>query len=208
MFDRHDFSFSEHGRCGHRFARSPRDEDRWAEKAERFANRFGRHHGGGMGREELRGRRERMFDTGDIRLVILRLLAHQPGYGYQLIKTLEELMAGGYSPSAGVIYPTLTMLEEEGLITSSTENNKKVFRVTPEGEAYLEENKQRVDELFERMDEAGRGFERGRSPEIMRAFRNLRGAVLARVVRGNATAEQIQRITEIIDEAAKAVDQL
>jgi DNA-binding PadR family transcriptional regulator len=160
---------------------------------------FGGHFGGG---------RERLFEGGDVKLVILKLLSEQPSYGYQLIKTMEQRLAGGYTPSAGVIYPTLTLLEEEGLATLSAENSKKVYSVTPEGLEYLAANKQRVQELFGRLEEAGRGFERGRSPEIMKAFGNLRGAVMARVARGNATPEQILKIAQAIDAAAKAIDEL
>ena len=162
-------------------------------------------HGGfGRGFGEGRGR---MFDAGDIKLVLLKLLSEQPSYGYQLIKTMEERLAGGYTPSAGVIYPTLTMLEEEGLAASSTESNKKVYSLTPEGIEFLAANQERIAELFERLEETGRGFERGRSPEIMKAFMNLRGAVGARVLR-NATADQIRKIAEAINAAAKAIDEL
>ena len=164
----------------------------------------GRGHGFGRGFGEGRGR---MFDAGDIKLVILKLLSEQPSYGYQLIKTMEEQLAGGYTPSAGVIYPTLTMLEEEGLATSSMENNKKVYSLTPQGIEFLEANKERIGELFQRLEETGRGFERGRSPEIMKAFMNLRGAVVARVSR-SVTQEQIRKITEAINAAAKAIDEL
>jgi DNA-binding PadR family transcriptional regulator len=121
---------------------------------------------------------------------------------------MEQRLGGGYSPSAGVIYPTLTMLEEEGLAASSAENNKKVYSLTSEGIEYLEANKERVGELFERLEETGRGFERGRSPEIMKAFMNLRGAVGARVSRENIKPEQIRKITEAINAAAKAIDEL
>jgi DNA-binding PadR family transcriptional regulator len=173
-----------------------------------FGRGFGRReHGGGFERGFGRGR-ERLFDAGEVKLVILRLLSEQPSYGYQLIKTMEERLAGGYTPSAGVIYPTLTMLEEEGLSASSPENNKKVYSVTPEGIEYLEANKERVGELFMRLEEAGRGFERGRSPEIMKAFINLRGAVMARVSRESVKPEQIRKITEAINAAAKAIDEL
>src|SRR6202167_6485689 len=154
--------------------------------------RFERGFGGRRG-EHRHGRgRERLFDAGDLKLVILKLLSEQPSYGYQLIKTMEERLAGGYTPSAGVIYPTLTLLEEEGLTTSATENNKKVYSVTAEGLAFLEANKIRVGELFERLEEVGEGFKRGRSPEIMKAFMSLRSAVMARMVRGNARPEQIR----------------
>jgi DNA-binding PadR family transcriptional regulator len=176
----------------------------------------GRHGGfeGGFGRGSMRGfergggGRGRMFDAGDIKLVILKLLSEQPSYGYQLIKTMEERLSGGYTPSAGVIYPTLTMLEEEGLAVASVENNKKVYSVTAEGTHYLETNKRRVDELFERLQEAGKGFERGRSPELMKAFMELREAVAARVFRQSATPEQLQKVTDAIRAAAKAIDEL
>jgi DNA-binding PadR family transcriptional regulator len=184
-----------------------------------FGHGFGGHGPGGPGRGfGGRGRgdfdrgfgegRGRLFDAGDVRLVVLRLLSDQPSYGYQLIKSMEQSLSGGYTPSAGVIYPTLTMLEEEGLATASTENNKKVYSLTPEGIAYLEANKEQVGELFERLEKAGRSFERGRSPEIMKAFLNLRGAVVARVSRESVKPEQIKKITEAINAAAKAIDEL
>lgn len=190
------------------------------EEQERWRERFGREHshgpcghfGRGFGgrRHEHRhgGGRERMFDAGDVRLVILKLLSEQPSYGYQLIKTMEERLAGGYTPSPGVIYPTLTMLEEEGLATAAVESGKKVYSVTPEGLQFLEENKRRVEALFERLAEAGKGFQRGRSPEIMKAFQNLRGAVVAKVSRESVTAEQIAKIAEAINSAAKAIDEV
>ncbi len=167
---------------------------------------WGRHWGGRWERGFQGGR---LFDAGDLKLVIVKLLSEEPSYGYQLMKKMEERLAGGYTPSAGVIYPTLTLLEEEGLASVATSSdNKKVYTVTPAGLAFLNENKERVDELFARLDEARGGFERGRSPEIMKAFMNLRGAVMARVFRGNVTAEQIGKITEAINTAAKAIDEL
>jgi len=191
------------------------------EMHERWERVFGRRERGGFdgreyGRPGCEGRehgfggrgRERMFEAGDIKLVILKLLSEEPSYGYQLIKTMEQRLGGGYTPSAGVIYPTLTLLEEEGLAAASEQSGKKVYSVTAEGTAYLEANKERVNELFARLDETGRGFERGRSPEIMKAFGNLRGAVIARVTRGNVTPEQIQQITDAINAAAKAIDEL
>jgi DNA-binding PadR family transcriptional regulator len=162
--------------------------------------------GGGFGRGGHG--RERMFDAGEIRLVILRLLSSEPSYGYQLIKTMEARLGGGYTPSAGVVYPTLTMLEEEGLIAATDTSGKKVYSVTEEGLKYLEANKERVGQLFERLEETGRGFRRGRSPELMRAFMDLRGAVASKVWRRNASPEQIKKIAEAIHAAAKAIDEL
>jgi DNA-binding PadR family transcriptional regulator len=154
------------------------------------------------------GGRERMFDAGDVKLVILKLLSEQPSYGYQLIKAMEQRLSGGYTPSAGVIYPTLTMLEEEGLAVASSDSNRKVYSVTPEGLEYLKANERQVEELFERLEEAGRSFERGRSPAIRKAFMNLRSAVIARVSREGVTSEQIGKISDAINAAAKAIDEL
>src|SRR5580692_9109520 len=147
---------------------------------------FGGRGPGGFDRGFGEGR-GRLFDAGDVKLVILKLLSEVPAYGYQLIKTMEERLSGGYTPSAGVIYPTLTMLEEEGLATASSKSNKKVYSVTAEGMEYLKTNRRRVEELFERLDEAGRHFERGRSPEMRKAFKNLFDAAMARVSREGVT---------------------
>jgi DNA-binding PadR family transcriptional regulator len=166
---------------------------------------FGRGPGGPGGFGEGRGR---LFDAGDIKLVILKLLSEQPSYGYQLIKTMEQRLAGGYTPSAGVIYPTLTLLEEEGLAIASAENNKKVYSVTAEGHEFLEANKQQIEEIFQRLDETSRGFERGRSPELMKAFMNLRSAVMARVSRHGNKPDQLKKVVEAINTAAKTIDEL
>lgn len=168
---------------------------------DRFGGRWG-------GFEHGFGRRERLFDAGDLKIVILKLLSEQPSYGYQLMKTMEERLAGGYTPSAGVIYPTLTMVEEEGLGAASVENNKKVYTVTDEGKVYLQAHAARADELFQRIDAAGKSFGRGRAPELMRAFDDLRHAVRARCSRDSTTPKLLKEIADVIHSAAKTIDQL
>ncbi len=119
---------------------------------------------------------------------------------------MEEKLSGGYAPSPGVIYPTLTMLEEEGLTSGSTEGGKKVFTVTDAGHAMLAEHKARLDAINSRVEQAGKVFGRGRSPEIMQAFMSLRGAVKAKATRGGLTKEQIAAIAAAIESAAKTID--
>ena len=209
----HSWHFAEHGHC-----KEGREERHGRRPGPGFGgDDFGGRGFGGPGfdgprfgrRGFGRGGRERLFDAGDIKLVILKLLSEEPSYGYQLMKTMEQRLEGGYTPSAGVIYPTLTMLEEEGLISASTaEGNKKVYSVTGQGLEFLEAHKQRIGELFMRLEEAGEEFKRGRSPEMMKAFMNLRGAIWARLARGNATPEQIQKLSEIVHRAAKEIDEL
>jgi DNA-binding PadR family transcriptional regulator len=156
------------------------------------------------------GGRERLFDSGELALVILKLLAERPSYGYELIKAIEERFAGGYAPSPGVVYPTLTMLEERGLAqVQSSEGNRKVYAVTEAGQAELAANKARLDAIFDRIEHSSKRFGRERSPEIMRAFRNLGEAIRARMIRGEAfTAEQVSKIAAAINEAARVIDTL
>jgi DNA-binding PadR family transcriptional regulator len=196
----------EHGHHGHGAGHHEHDERGFGGHGRRGFDRFG---GRGWGAFERGfGGRERLFDAGDLKIVILRLLSEQPSYGYQLMKTMEDRLAGGYSPSAGVIYPTLTMLEEEGLAAATVENNKKVYSVTDEGKVYLRANGARAEELFKRIDEAGKNFERGRAPELMRAFEDLGHAVRARCSRNNVTPKLLHEIAEAIHGAAKAIDEL
>ena len=165
--------------------------------------------GGGPEARGFGGGRERVFDSGELKLVILNHLAEKPSYGYEIIKAIEEKLSGGYAPSPGVVYPTLTLLEEEGLTTPSTSDaGKKVYTVTQAGADYLKENQRRLQEVIDRLTQTGEAFSRGRSPQIMRAFMNLRGAVKAKVSRHTLTAEQLKKIADAIDAAARTIDEV
>ncbi len=108
----------------------------------------------------------------------------------------------------GLIYPTLTLLEEMGYATVSTsEGNKKLYTITPEGTAFLAEKKPEVDAVFGRMNEAGAAFGPGRSPQIIRAVENFRYALRLKTSQGEITPEQVQKIADAIDAAAKLVEQ-
>ena len=65
------------------------------------------------------GRRERLFGSGDLKFVVLHLVAQKPAHGYEIIKALSELVGGDYSPSPGTVYPTLAMLEDLGWIAAT-----------------------------------------------------------------------------------------
>jgi DNA-binding PadR family transcriptional regulator len=76
-----------------------------------------------------------------MRLVILRLIREKPMHGYEIIKALEEQFHGCYTPSAGSVYPTLQMLEDQGYVRIVEEGGKKIYHITPEGEAFLDNKK-------------------------------------------------------------------
>ncbi len=147
-----------------------------------------------------------MFDSGDLRLVILAMLAEKPRHGYEIIKALGERVGGGYSPSPGVVYPTLTMIEDMGYATAAQEQGgRKLYTLTAEGEAFLAENKAQVDAIFARLDGA-EGARRGDFAPVLRAMENLRMAVRLRVRRRESTAAVIQAIADALDAAAKAIE--
>ncbi|WP_263356871.1 PadR family transcriptional regulator [Acidicapsa ligni] len=181
----------------------------------------GRHGGFGAGFEGFLGRgrergfgggfgsdRERLFDSGELRLVILQLVAEKPSYGYEIIKAIEERLSGGYAPSPGVVYPTLTLLEEEGYAISSMEGTKKLFTITESGTEYLKTNQATLKAIFGRMEQAGQAFGRGRSPQIMRAIMNLKFALKIRASQGTLSPEQTRRIAEAIDAAARVIGEV
>jgi len=97
----------------------------------------------------------RMLAQGDLRLIALALIAEQPRHGYEIIKLLEDKTAGWYSPSPGIVYPTLTFLEEAGHVTAQQDGAKKLYTITEEGRAHLAENKDFVDAVLERMGAIG-----------------------------------------------------
>jgi DNA-binding PadR family transcriptional regulator len=173
-----------------------------------FGGGWEKHGHGPWGRGGFGGGRERLFDSGELQFVILKFLAERPSYGYELIKAIEERLAGGYAPSPGVIYPTLTLLEERGLTeVVSSEGNRKVYGITEAGKQELSANRARLDAIFDRIEHSGRRFGRERSPEIMRAFRNLGEAIRGRMMRGeNFTPEQITKIAQAINDAARTID--
>ena len=104
----------------------------------------------------------RMLAQGDLKLLALALIAEQPRHGYELIKLIEEKTSGAYSPSPGVVYPTLTFLEEAGYVTAEAEGAKKRYTITEEGRAYLEENRDIADMVLARLEAIGKKLARRR----------------------------------------------
>ena len=168
----------------------------------RMMHRMGRHGHSGFGGPRGGGR---MFQHGDLRLLILALIAEAPRHGYELIREIESRVGGAYAPSPGVVYPTLTMLEELGFATSATtEGSKRQYTITPEGTAHLATNQATVDAIFARIDEAGSGPDTG--PRVLRAMANLRFALKLRLGRGSVDDTAATRIAAILDAAAADIE--
>lgn len=195
----------------HRHDRGHRHEGRCGERGERFARRgwgaeyggrerWGHRHGGG-------GRR--FFEQGDLKLVILALIAEKPRHGYELIKEIEDRFGGAYAPSPGVVYPLLTMFEELGQVTlDASEGGKKLYAITAEGQAAVAQDKETTDALFARMEAVRERYGKAIAPQILRANENYRMALRMRLERGTISDEDAQKIAAAIDAAAQAIERI
>jgi len=193
----------EQGHARH-FARSERDG--WDQDRGR-GHDHGRHGGHMRDGGRTGGRRGRVFDHGDLRLVVLQLIAEKPRHGYEIIKAIEELVGGAYSPSPGVVYPTLTMLEELGHVTVAEQDGKKLHALTAQGAAYLAENLQAVEALQARMARVAATRAEEPPPSVVRATENLKMALRLKLQQGGVTPEQARTIALALDAAARAVEE-
>lgn len=178
---------------------------------------FGGPFGGGMFRVG------KMLADGDLRVVVLALLNEGPRHGYDIIKAMEERSHGVYSPSPGVVYPTLTYLEEVGYVSATAEGNKKVYAISDAGKAHLAENRELADMVLEGLDRFGRkmaqakawwdGEKQGRKErdrdipgvvnEVNEARRELKSAIAEALQEASEGVQQ--RIAQAMRDAAAAI---
>jgi DNA-binding PadR family transcriptional regulator len=194
------FSHDHHhaGHFGHKHEFEPRGHGH-----RHSGHEWSEDHGGG------RGRRQRLFDSGELRLILLKLIADQPRHGYDLIRAIEDLTAGNYTPSAGVIYPALSILQDLNHIEAAESGGaRKAFAATRDGSAELAANADKVAALFARLAALAASREGTDSAPIRRALENLRAVLRHRL--GNADIEKstLHAVTAILDEAAQRIERL
>ncbi len=170
------------------------------------------HPGRGPGERRMfgrggRGDLARFFAHGDLRLVILHLIAEKPRHGYEIIKAIEERVGGAYSPSPGTVDPTLTLPEELGHFTVTPgEGTQRLHTITPEGQAFLDGNRPILEAILARMAEAEAARGDGPPPSVVRAKEGLKLALQMRLARGPLSAEQAAAITAALEAATAAVE--
>jgi DNA-binding PadR family transcriptional regulator len=153
-----------------------------------------------------RAGRRQWFGSGDMKYVILKLLRDKPRHGYEIMKDLEERMHGAYSPSPGTVYPTLQWLEDEGLVVAREVEGKKVYEITDSGRKFLEEHKDIVDDIFDRITDTIERTFGGTMADVNRALAHLGKAVYR--TGWKADNEVRKRIAEILNETAAEVEAL
>lgn len=176
--------------------------------------RDGRHSGHGEpgdGRERRGGRGERgvhrLFEHGDLRRVLLALVAKKPSHGYELIKSIEEASSGLYVPSPGVIYPTLTLLEEQDFLEAvATGNGRKSYQITEAGKTELAQHQEVVDIIFARLAGAKRPQGNNLAEGIHETMHRLKHALRGNMMRDDLTPEQVLRVSAILQQAAESIE--
>ncbi len=167
-----------------------------------MAGKMAGRHGRGM-------RRGRIFDGAELRLVLLKLISDEPRHGYELIKSIEELTGGGYAPSPGTIYPSLTMLNEIGFVASEEAGDgRRKFTITLEGTAQLGEQAATVERLFGRLAAMSEQTKRTDGAPVRRAMANLKTALQGRLTRGDASEATVHDVAALIDEVAQKIERL
>lgn len=147
--------------------------------------------------------------VGELRLVLLKLISDQPRHGYNLIRAIEEMTHGSYAPSPGVVYPTLTMLQDMGFIEEAGEGgSRKIFAITSDGRSHLEEKAEEVDAVMARLSDIGEGRRKAGGAPVKRAVGNLLSALWHRVNSEEFDEEGLHEIAEILDEAARKIERL
>lgn len=206
--------FDHHPDDRHSGGRGRGGPDQRAMRGPRRGDGFpGGRHGPGPGHGRGRGGRDgggrRALDSGDLRLVLLQLLEGESRHGYDLIREIEARTGGVYAPSPGVVYPTLTMLQDMGLIEEAkSEGARKAFSATKEGEAHLQEHEEEVDSLLVRLKELGSDNRKAGGAPIKRSVASLLSALWHRVTREDADEDVMHKIAAILDEAAQKIERL
>jgi len=152
-------------------------------------------------------RRQQMFESGEMKYVILRLVKEKPRHGYEVIKALEEKFGGWYSPSAGTVYPTLQLLEDQGYVRVVEEEGKKVYHITPEGEAFLEEHRDVLDDIIDRVRDVVRDLAGGTMADLNEAFARMARMAYKQAWNTGSDDERTQKVVEILRRAVKEMEE-
>lgn len=200
-----------HGPRWEAFAEKIREqinEGAWSATWSGFGDSFGEN----RTRRAGGGSRGRVLDSAELRLVLLKLIWEQPRHGYELIKAIEALSGGVYAPSPGMVYPTLTLLADQGLVDESADGSRKRFAINEAGAQLLGDEAAAVAAAVARLEDLAKLNTRPESGPVRRAMRNLHTVLQTRMAQQDGD-EAVQKalqldIAAILDEATSRIERL
>lgn len=160
-------------------------------------------------RTGFRGRRHRgrIFDRGDLRYMILTLLAERPMHGYEVMQALSQEAAGLYTPSAGSVYPVLQLLQDQGYVTSDERDGKRVYSITDAGRKFLDENSDRVEDVFDRISDYTSRFRGSEMRDLTRSFIRFAQVSFEEAVRKAGDTEALDELKGILERATREMEE-
>ncbi|QHM72376.1 PadR family transcriptional regulator [Mixta intestinalis] len=154
-----------------------------------------------------RKRKDRLLDATEVRLLILSILQTHAAHGYELIKAIEELSQGEYTPSPSLVYPNLALLEEMGYIRAETEeSSRKNYQLTAEGEAHLSQQQAQLEQVMTRLASLAVLAHNRSLPDVQRAIHNMKMALNTRLADEQISQQTLYAIVDVLDEAAKKIE--
>ena len=173
-----------------------------------MAEALGSEHRRGRGRGS-RNRRPRLFNPGELQILLLSLIGEEPRHGYDLIREIEARSQGGYAPSPGVVYPALTFMEEAGLIAVADDGGqRKSYAITEEGRAKIADQADVISSIEARLKSLADVRERTDAAPVRRAMQNLKTAVFNRLSEEDVSRETVLQVADLIDDAAKQIERI
>ncbi|MGD9425876.1 PadR family transcriptional regulator [Pantoea sp. NSTU24] len=155
---------------------------------------------------ERRKRREKMLEASEIRLLMLYFLEQRAAHGYELIKSVEELSKGEYSPSPGIIYPNLTLLEEmEAIQVVDAQATRKAYRLMPAGRAQLAGQREMVPGLIARLSSLAVLVNNRSIPAVEQAIHGLKVALNRRLAQEDISDAALQTLIQALHDAAEKI---
>lgn len=155
------------------------------------------------GRRGRGGFRARVFDRGDLKYMILRLVRDKPMHGYEIMQALEDESGGWYSPSPGTVYPALQLLQDQGYLDSEEQDGKRVYRITDSGREFLEKHSERVDDVLGRVSEFTDRFSGEGMGELTKTFVRFVQTTWEEAMRRSGDAARMGDLKDIIERATR-----
>jgi DNA-binding PadR family transcriptional regulator len=153
--------------------------------------------------------RRRIFEGGELRLVLLKLIEDQPRHGYDLIREIEARSGGAYAPSPGIVYPTITLLQDMELARElEVTGARKLCAITEAGRAHLAERAAEVATAMARLEALAQISERTDAAPVQRAMQNLKAALHGRLSQDGVDRKTLLDVAALIDEAAGKIERL
>ena len=153
------------------------------------------------------GERGPRAERGGVKYLILDAVADAPRHGYEIIQVIEERSKGAYRPSAGVIYPTLQLLDETGLVTGTEKEGRKTYAITAAGRAELEANRETVRDFYDQQDDASWEAYADELGEFSRRLMGLVKTVHRAARHGRINAKSMRQLRKILDETIARVEE-